>query len=466
MIVYRGLHEPRGVIGIDVDTFNSTTLPTAAMTPSGTNPVGPPSAKRAVKACLILVLDERGLVPVFGVPAVRRLVLLAQRMEMEPLCLLGRVEPVRAEVSDLLSPRAFQTVEDPRGLEPAVRGLALPGDAKVLVMRANHVIDQSLSDLVATPLGRGQFYRAGEGEETGDSLYLSDADDLLPLLSALCFDSFSAPSVLSRAERLEGASGLPCAIGPGRNEAKTCEARLIASAASVVKADDSFLSRHVNRRISRFVSARVVRSRITANQITLINGVIGLAGGLFLSLPGYWPRLLGALLFLLCVIMDGADGEVARLKLQESSFGRALDYTVDNVVHVAIFTGMAVGLYRDTGHGRYLLALLVLLAGFGLCALVVNRYILKRTTDELTRSSRVIRLMATLLTNRDFAYLVLAFSVVNRLSWFLLATAFGTYLFAAILWLAALSEKRAGITPEFTATEEATEGGRVKGDER
>ena len=30
-------------------------------------------------ACLILVLDEKGLIPVFGVPAVRRLVLLAQK---------------------------------------------------------------------------------------------------------------------------------------------------------------------------------------------------------------------------------------------------------------------------------------------------------------------------------------------------------------------------------------------------
>lgn len=430
-----GSHERKGcVIGADVDTSHSMTLPTPA--------TAPPLTKGAPTACLILVLDERGLVPVFGVPAVRRLVLLARRVGLEPLCLLGRVESVRATVSDLLSPLAFLPVEDCRGLEQAVRGLALPGDAKVLVMKANHVIDQSLADLVATPLGRGQFYRSGGGEEIGDSLYLSGADELLPLLSALCFDSPSTPSVLSRAERLEGVSGLACAIGPGEKEARRCEARLIASLASAVRADDSFLSRHVNRRISRFASARVVRSRITANQITLINGIIGMAGGFFFALPGYWARVLGALLFLFCVIMDGADGEIARLKLQESSFGQMLDYTVDNVVHVAIFTGMAVGLYRDTGHGRYLLALSILLAGFGLCALVVNRYILKRTTDELNQSPLVIRLMATLLTNRDFAYLVLAFSVVDRLNWFLWGTTFGTYLFAATLSFAAFSERR------------------------
>ncbi len=408
------------------------------------------SAKETPRACLILVLDERGLVPVFGVPAVRRLVLLARRAGLEPLCLLGRVESVRAVVSDLLSLRAFLPFEDRAGLEHAVRGLALPGDMKVLVMKASHVVDQSLSDLVAIRVGRGQFCWSGEGMAIGDSFYLSDVDELLCLLSALCFDSSSVPSVLSRAERLEGVPGLPCSIGVGEKEARKCEARLIASA-SRSKADDSFLSRHFNRYISRFASERVVRSGITANQITLINGMVGVAGGFFLSLPGYWPHLLGALLFLFCVIMDGADGEVARLKLQESSFGQALDYTVDNVVHVAVFTGMALGLYRDTGYARYLLALLILLGGFGLCALVVNRYILKRTTDELKQSHPVIRLMATLLTNRDFAYLVLAFSVVDRLNWFLWGTAFGTYLFAATLSFAAFSERRTQKNSRSTA---------------
>jgi len=374
---------------------------------------------------------------------VRRLVLLAQKIGLEPLYLLGRVELVRAMVSDLLSPEAFRPLEDPRALARMASELALAHDQKVLVMKANHVIDQSISDLVAAPLGRGLFCLTNKEEEVEDGLFLSDTDELLPLLSVLCFGRSSGQSVLSAAVRLRGTSGLPCTIGEGRREAKKCEAKLIVSLASRVKADDSFMSRHVNRRISRFVSERIVRIQITANQITLINGMIGLMGAFFLSLAGYWQHLTGTLLFLFCVIMDGADGEVARLKLQESSFGQFLDYTVDNVVHVAIFTGIAVGLYRDTGQGQYLFALLLLLAGFGLCALVVYQYILKRTIDELKQAPRVIRLMAALLTNRDFAYLVLIFALVDRLNWFLWATALGTYLFAAILWHAAFSERRA-----------------------
>ncbi len=406
----------------------------------------PPEAQtaeaEAPTACVILVPDGRGMTPLFGVPAVRRLVLLARRMGLKPLYLVGRVEAVRAVLSDLLPASAFRAVEETDALERIVRALALPGGARVLVIKAHDVIDQSFSDPAVTPQRWAHAYRPDEGKPGGDGIYLSDGDRLLPLLSALCFETPSAPPALSPAGRPEGAAALPCAVGAGEKAARTCEAGLIASAESAVKADDSFLSRHVNRHISRFVSRRVVHSPITANQITLINGVIGLAGGAFLTFPGYWAHLLGALLFLFCVIMDGTDGEVARLKLQESAFGQALDYTVDNVVHVAVFAGMAVGLYLDTGLARYLLALSVLLVGFGLCALTVNRYILKRSTDELKRSPRVIRLMATLLTNRDFAYLVLAFAVIDRLDWFLWATAFGTYLFAAVLVCAALSEKR------------------------
>ena len=409
-------------------------------------PLVPGSVKRRSPACIILVPDERGLVPVFGIPAVRRLVILARRANLAPLRLLGRVDLVRDVLGDLLCSDAFVQAGDGSDLGEGVRELGLAPGTKVVVIKANQVIDQTLADLVTGTLEQGPSRCIAEDKGARDGLlYLSDVDELGPLLSALWLDGSTPPPVFSNAEPMRGSCGLPCTVD--ERGAKACERRLFASLASRVKSDDSFLSRHVNRHISRFVSKRIVHTPLTANHITLINGAIGLAGGFFLSSGGYWQGLIGALLFLLCVIMDGADGEVARLKLQESSFGQSLDYAVDNVVHVAVFAGIAVGLYRGAHNGLYLLALLLLLAGFGLCALVVYRHILKRTPDELKRSPLAIRLMATLLTNRDFAYLVLAFAVIGRLNWFLWATALGTYLFAAVLWLAAISDHNSSSHP-------------------
>ena len=54
-------------------------------------------------------------------------------------------------------------------------------------------------------------------------------------------------------------------------------------------------------------------------------------------------RSSGSLLFLTHSILDGCDGELARLKFQESPAGARLDFWGDNLVHVAVFGCMAVG---------------------------------------------------------------------------------------------------------------------------
>jgi phosphatidylglycerophosphate synthase len=52
---------------------------------------------------------------------------------------------------------------------------------------------------------------------------------------------------------------------------------------------------------------------------------------------------MGALLFLAHSILDGCDGELARLKFQQSRLGGVLDFWGDNVVHAVIFGCMAAG---------------------------------------------------------------------------------------------------------------------------
>ena len=69
--------------------------------------VSPAKAQRL--ACIILVLDARGLVPIFGIPAVRRLVLLTRRTGLE------RVSPRQGGVGS------------GRGLRPPSSGGLPPG---------------------------------------------------------------------------------------------------------------------------------------------------------------------------------------------------------------------------------------------------------------------------------------------------------------------------------------------------
>jgi CDP-L-myo-inositol myo-inositolphosphotransferase len=87
-----------------------------------------------------------------------------------------------------------------------------------------------------------------------------------------------------------------------------------------VKATDGIFARF-NRRISIPISRRLVRFPITPNMVSLFTlGVSFLAGACFFMV-GYLNIVLGALLGVFASILDGCDGEVARLKLRESEFG-------------------------------------------------------------------------------------------------------------------------------------------------
>ena len=62
-------------------------------------------------------------------------------------------------------------------------------------------------------------------------------------------------------------------------------------------------------------------------------------------MEGYFFLLLGALLAQLSSILDGCDGEIARLKLLKSKFGRWLDQVLDRYSDLFIFTGLTFHTY-------------------------------------------------------------------------------------------------------------------------
>ncbi len=399
-------------------------------------------SRSEVRTAIMLAPDENGRLPVFGIPSARRLVLLASQIGVQTIHVIGRVDSLRPILFDLLSPESFHPVEDLERLDEVVNALELPAAGGILVLKANHVVDKySLTRL--TEAAAAENLCSLEAKEKGEpaGIYIVPPADLVPLLKIVWSRPSSSPNMLDKARQVRGASGLPYAISDGVDQTEISEAKLVAALPFQTEERDGFLARHLDRRVSRFVSKRLAHTRVVPNQITLTGVAIGLIGALLLSRPGYWPQLIGSLLFLSFAVMDGVDGEVSRLRLLDSPFGYYLDMITDNIVNVAIFSGIAFGLYHDTGDEIYLKILLVLMGGFGLCALSVYFNILRRTRDEFEQSSKITSFMA-LLTNSDFAYVVVASALIHRLNWFLMGTTVGTYLFAATLWAMGLREKR------------------------
>jgi len=130
----------------------------------------------------------------------------------------------------------------------------------------------------------------------------------------------------------------------------------------LVKPTDGMYAQ-LNRRISIPISRQLIRLPISANMVSLITLGVGIASAAFFALGGYWNTLLGAFLCLSASILDGCDGEVARLKLLESDFGCWLETVCDYVFYFFLLIGMTIGQWRSSGSSACLAWGVFLLVG-------------------------------------------------------------------------------------------------------
>ena len=103
-----------------------------------------------------------------------------------------------------------------------------------------------------------------------------------------------------------------------------------------------------NRRISLPISVALIRTPLTANQLSVMLVAVGFYAAWLFSLGHYWTGVLAAFLSLAASILDGCDGEIARLKYQESVLGCWIETVGDYSYYVAIFTGLTIGAVRHT----------------------------------------------------------------------------------------------------------------------
>ena len=203
---------------------------------------------------------------------------------------------------------------------------------------------------------------------------------------------------------------------------------------SLIKPNEGFMSRHFERRVSLALTRRLCTTRITPNAMTLVSVGIGLAGASFFLAAQPALQFIGALLFLIHSILDGCDGELARLKFLESRFGAALDICGDNLVHTAVFLCMAIGWSLDSGSaGPLYLGGIAVASTLGVAAIVHRRGMRASTGDG---PPSALSRLADVAVYRDFIYLILLLAAAGKARWFLVLTAVGAPIFLLLLvWL-------------------------------
>ena len=261
----------------------------------------------------------------------------------------------------------------------------------------------------------------------------------------LLFNAEATPEQIAAADNTSAGEPIVFETPPMRmadeRARKSAEQRLLKG---LIKGSDGFMSRYFARPISIGLSRRLAPHGVTPNQMTIVSALVGLAAAPFFLWADPTMQVIGGLLFVAHSVLDGCDGELARLTFRESRLGGLLDFFSDNLVHVAIFACMAVGwsLAEDASWPLILGASAVL--GTAGSAGAVYWFTLRNksaagpvyTSVSDGPSGRLTKVLDAL-SRRDFIYLVLVLSAFGKAGWFLALTAVGAPVFLfLVLWTA------------------------------
>jgi phosphatidylglycerophosphate synthase len=118
------------------------------------------------------------------------------------------------------------------------------------------------------------------------------------------------------------------------------------------KKHDQLFNAYVMRPLAAVVVAAIHRTRITPNQVTLLNLAVFLAGvAMLVAYTGRWGGVAAVGVLELSYCLDCADGMLARFKKLASKAGHAFDFFTDELKAVLLVGALAVRTWETGGWG-------------------------------------------------------------------------------------------------------------------
>ncbi|MEZ4409075.1 MAG: CDP-alcohol phosphatidyltransferase family protein [Polyangiales bacterium] len=148
------------------------------------------------------------------------------------------------------------------------------------------------------------------------------------------------------------------------------------------KPQDGIVARALNRSLSLSLTRVLARTPLRPNDLSFSILFVGLAGAALASTGERLPLALGGLLFQAQSVLDGCDGELARVTFRGSKLGEWIDTVGDDITNYAFFGALGAGLWRaGLGEGALWLALAAVSLG-SLCSLIEYRLPLTPSAAE------------------------------------------------------------------------------------
>ncbi len=364
--------------------------------------------------------DSKPLIPILGVPLIERVIRSARAAGADDFYVVTgyheeRIRKFLTRLTDRtgipITPIVNGDWEKENGLSvlKARQHLSDP----FLLLMADHLFEPSIArEMLELPLAEGEISLAVDRDIRNSLVDMGDVTRVKTeggkinnigkgLTDFNGFDTgifLSTPAIFGTLKRCAEESGDTSLCGAVRVLATEGRAKAVDinghfwidvdDPAAVRRAEDALLadladkpsdgpvSRYLNRPLSVRISRRLVNYRITPNQISLFSFLFSvLAAGLF-ALGGYPALLLGGFLAQFAAVIDGCDGEVARLKFQTSRYGGWFDAVLDRYADALLLFGLTWHAYADKTDS------LILLTGF---LAIIGSFMVSYTADKYDR---------------------------------------------------------------------------------
>ncbi len=107
----------------------------------------------------------------------------------------------------------------------------------------------------------------------------------------------------------------------------------------------------IHRLVRNSVVKPLAKTPVTPNQLTTVRLLTGIAAACLMAIGPEWQAVAGGL-FVVSVVLDRADGDLARLTGQTSASGHRYDMIADAACNALILIGLGIGL-RDGDFGQW-----------------------------------------------------------------------------------------------------------------
>ena len=140
------------------------------------------------------------------------------------------------------------------------------------------------------------------------------------------------------------------------------------------KASDGPVSRYLNRPLSTLLTRLLLNTNITPNHISIISFILSILGAVFFFLEGYINLMIGGILAQISSVIDGCDGEIARLKFKVTEFGGWFDAVLDRYGDAFLLFGLTYHVYLTDGRFLYIMIGFLAIIGTFMNSYTADKY--------------------------------------------------------------------------------------------